>query len=280
MLASASKSRKASPMLEHILVRVRALEQRVAELESKLNMPVSASGGGVALPAPAVPAGPPEPQTTAPAPRERAKPADAIASRSVPWPVPDEAPRRAPPPPPVPPPPAAPPGQQPARKRSDLEQLVGLKVLGRVGAAAISLAGVYFGQLGWQALGPVGRTALVYAAGLAMIVAGWLLRPKVAHYYTAVLWGGGTSLTYAAGTLASLRFELVSGLPAMLLLLGSAALGQFLARILRLEAFATVALAGAYAAPVLVGSPSPTPTGFFVLMLTLHGWAAWTERSW
>jgi uncharacterized membrane protein len=142
------------------------------------------------------------------------------------------------------------------------------------------LAAVYFGQLGWSAMGPVGRTVLVYVAGFALVAAGQLLRAKIAHYYTAVLWGGGASLTYAAGALASLRFELVSGLPAVLLLLGSAALGQLLARVLRLEALATVALAGAYAAPVLVGSPSPTPTAFFVFLMILHTWAAWTEQIW
>jgi hypothetical protein len=31
---------------------------------------------------------------------------------------------------------------------------------------------------------------------------------------------------------------------------------------------------------VLVGTPSPTPTAFFTVLLVLHAWAAWTEHRW
>ncbi len=95
-----------------------------------------------------------------------------------------------------------------------------------------------------------------------------------------MLWGGGVALTYLAGVLGYLRFEVLSSPVAITSMLASAALGQFLAHRLRLEVLATVALGGAYAAPVLVGSPSPTPTAFFTLLLVLHTWAAWTEHRW
>src|SRR5690606_18824765 len=98
--------------------------------------------------------------------------------------------------------------------------------------------------------------------------------------YVALLWGGGVAITYVAGVLAHLRYEVVSESIALLSLLASSVLGQFLACRLRLEIMASVALAGAYAAPLIVGSPSPTPTGFFVLLLSLHSWAAWTEYRW
>jgi len=57
-------------------------------------------------------------------------------------------------------------------------------------------------------------------------------------------------------------------------------LGQWLARLSGQQAMATVALAGAYAAPVLVGTPSPTPTGFFLLLLGLHTWSVLLEHRW
>lgn len=162
----------------------------------------------------------------------------------------------------------------------DWERFFGLAVLGRVGIGALVLAAVYFGQLGWSHLGPVARTALVYAAGGLLIGIGAWLRPRVAPHYTAMLWGGGVALTYVAGCLASLRYELLGSGAALAALLASAALGQWLAVRSKLETFATIALAGAFAAPVLVGEPSPEPTRFFALLLALHTWSAWCEHRW
>ncbi len=229
---------------ESLATRLRALEERVGRLEQRLPPPVPATP----LPAPPpLPATPPAPAPLPPAPSPR----------------PRAAPR----------PPAAAAGK-------DLERFVGLTVLGRVGAAAVLLAAAYFGQLGWTRLGPSARVVAVYAAGAALVVLGTTLRRRVVPRYVAILWGAGAALTYLGGTLAGLHYDLLAPLPAMLLLLASAALGQWLGRLLRLEAFATVALAGAYAAPVLVGTPSPTPTGLFALLLLLHTWAVWTQWRW
>lgn len=166
------------------------------------------------------------------------------------------------------------------RSARDLERFVGLSVLGRVGIGAVLLAAAYFGQLGWAHLGPGARAAIVYAAGILFVALGAWLRPRVRPRYVAMLWGGGVALTYLAGVLAHLRFAVIDSGLATVSLLASAALGQFLARVLGMQAMATVALTGAYAAPVLVGSPSPTPTAFFALLVTLHTWAAWTEHRW
>jgi uncharacterized membrane protein len=165
-------------------------------------------------------------------------------------------------------------------KRADLERFFGLTVLGRVGIAALLLAGAYFGQLGWAHLGPTARAAVVYLAGGALIGVGVWLRPRVAARYTATLWGGGLAMTYLAGVLAHLVFGVMSSTVALVSLFATVAIGQYLARVLALEAFATVALGGAYMAPVLVGTPSGTPTAFFTLLLALHTWAAWTEHLW
>ena len=162
----------------------------------------------------------------------------------------------------------------------DLERFVGLAVLGRIGIAALVLAAGYFGQLGWAHLGPAARTATIYAGGGLLVGLGFLLQASVRMQYTALLWGGGTALTWLAGVLGCLRFEVLSPTFALFAMLGSTALGQWLARLSGQQAMATVALAGAYAAPVLVGTPEPTPTRFFLLLLVLHGWSAFLERRW
>lgn len=166
------------------------------------------------------------------------------------------------------------------QEKGDLEQFFALTVLGRVGIAAIVMAAAYFGQLGWKTLGPGSRAILTYLFGVIMIAGGAGLRRIVDQRFVALVWGGGIALTYVAGVLAHLRYEVMSSSAAMASLLVSAALGQWLARNLGLQIMATTALAGAYAAPVIVGTPSPAPTAFFVLLLGLHLWAAWIEHRW
>jgi hypothetical protein len=163
---------------------------------------------------------------------------------------------------------------------NDLERFLGLAVLGRVGIAAVVLAAAYFGQLGWTHLGPAARTAAIYAGGGLFVGLGFALRARVLPRYTALLWGGGVALCWLAGVLGCLRFSVLSPPVAMVAMLLSTALGQWLARTSGQQAMASVALAGAYAAPVLVGTPSPTPTGFFLLLLLLHTWAAFVHERW
>lgn len=171
--------------------------------------------------------------------------------------------------------------QQAARSGGrDLERFLGLAVLGRVGIAAVVLAAAYFGQLGWTHLGPAARTAVIYAGGGLFVGLGFALRTRVLPRYTALLWGGGVALCWLAGVLGCLRFEVLPRPLALVLMLASTALGQWLARLSGQQAMASVALAGAYAAPVLVGNPSPTPTAFFLLLLLLHTWAAWIHHRW
>lgn len=223
--------------------RLQQLEERLDRLEAQLR-PHAASAAGLPPPAPPPPEPPPLPRAAEPPPL----PASVRAG--------------------------------PAAAGSDFERFVGLAVLGRVGTAALVLAAAYFGQLGWTHLGPGLRALCVYAGGLVLIGLGAWLAPRVAARYTALLWGGGTALTYLGGVLAHLRYDVVSSPVAIALLLASAALGQLLARRLGLQAMAVVALTGGYAAPVLVGTPTATPTAFFVLLLALHAWAAWIEHRW
>ncbi|MBL9077401.1 MAG: DUF2339 domain-containing protein [Planctomycetes bacterium] len=227
--------------------RLRALEQRVAHLEQLLHVRPA--------PSPAVP-----PPVTPPLPGVTPLP---LPSAPLPPPLPTAAAPSA-----------------PVAARKDLESFVGLAVLGRVGAAALVLAAAYFGQLGWTQLGPVARVSVVYAGAALLIALGLLLRERVALRYSALLCGAGVALGYLAGVLACLHYELLPSLPAMALLFGTAAVGQWLGWRLRIQVLATVALAGAYAAPVLVGTPSATPTGLFAVCVLLHTWAAWTQWRW
>lgn len=153
-------------------------------------------------------------------------------------------------------------------------------MLGRVGIAAVVLAAAYFGQLGWTHLGPAARTVVIYAGGGLFVGLGFALRARVLPRYTALLWGGGVALCWLAGVLGCLRFSVLSPPVAMVAMLLSTALGQWLARLSGQQAMASVALGGAYAAPVLVGTPSTTPTGFFLLLLLLHTWAAFVHQRW
>jgi uncharacterized membrane protein len=236
-----------------LLVRLVDLESRVARLETALRLTTAPAAGTPPAPGHTTAANtvlPPSPP--APWPTAAAQPAATV-------------------PPPTP---------RPAPARRDLERYFGIAVLGRVGIAAMLLAAAYFGQLGWTELSPLGRVLAIYALGVALLGVGAFLRPRVAPHYTALLWGGAVAVTYLAGAYAHLGYGLLAPLPASFALLASAALGQFLAHRLRREVLATVALAGAFAAPVLVQSPAATPTALFALAIVLHGWSAWTERQW
>lgn len=269
--------------------RVDELEARVARLEAALAAggapsPASASNSDVrsdraapalpsssassARPVPTPPPAKPAPRSTAPWPappplpdEDAAVAADAAFESSSAATAPSSAPTSR-------------------SEGNDLERFLGLAVLGRVGIAAVVLAAAYFGQLGWTRLGPAARTAAIYAGGGLFVGLGFALRARVLPRYTALLWGGGVALCWLAGVLGCLRFSVLSPPVAMVAMLLSTALGQWLARLSGQQAMASVALAGAYAAPVLVGTPSPTPTGFFLLLLLLHTWAAYVHARW
>jgi len=241
-------------MDDAIQARLAELEARLARLEAEAAAAAGRTTTPGAAPAPAAPAAPTAPTLTLPA--------------VPPWPEAPEhrLPSRA--------------ARRPAPAPRDYERLLGLAVLGRIGIAAMLLAAAYFGQLGWSHMEPLGRVGTIYALGAVMLGLGYWLRPSVAVLYTAMLWGGAVGACYLAGLFAYLRYQLLPEPAALLLLLASTALGQWLARILRLEALATVALAGAFAAPIWVGAATGSLTAMVILAMALHAWSAWTERTW
>ncbi len=215
-----------------------------------------------------------------------------------PIPVPPE-PEIAPSPPPVPVPPPRPksatpplrrlrqpvevtptPAPTPARTALELERVFGVAVLGRIGVGAVLLAAAFFAKLTWAELSEVARVFVIYGLSAAFVGAGFLLRERVASKYIALLWGGGAAAAYLAAIAARLRYDLVDPWTGLLLLVGACALGQWLARTLRHQTLASIALVGAFAAPLLVGDARDHRTFLLAYLLLLHGWAAWTEREW
>ncbi len=216
-----------------------------------------ADPGGLVSDTP-VPGSPPPPLRPPPPPRS------STPSARPPSPAPRAAARRSPPP------------VVPAA-RGDMERFVGVAILGRVGIAAVLLAAGYFAQLAYASFPPALRVASIYALAGVLILVGHLVRPKVAPRYVAILWGGGAAAAYMAGVVARMRYSLFPEGVALAALVASCALGQVLAQALKQRTLALVALAGAIAAPVLVGGTADSRTVLLVYLLTLHAWAWFIE---
>ena len=252
-----------------------ALQQRLERVEARLRVVENAlDREGIARFGPTLPVAPP--------------PASALG-----WETPRPAPVAPPPPLPVPLPPAPLPQAArailaPAPERAthapappvDWERFFGLAVLGRVGVGAVLLAAGYFAQLAYREMSDLGRVISIYGLAAAFVGVGQLVRARVAPRYVALLWGGGAAAAYLAGAVARLRYELVGDAMGLVLLIGASTLGTVLARKLRHVSLASIALAGAFAAPMLTASTLEHASFVLVYLLALHGWSAWVEHRW
>ena len=254
-------------MAETVEMRLRQIEERLKALEVR-------TGLTKATPPP-VPTPPPLPRTRPAPPVPHLEPVPASARRA-------RAPARL-----APPTPAPTPTPRGAGKPSrDWERFFGMAVLGRVGVAAVLLAASYFAKLAYDTMGDLAKVASLYGLSAAFVALGFVLRPRVARRYTALLWGGGTAVAYLAGVAAQLRYGLVGPTGGLLLLVGASALGQALGRRLRNTTLAVVALGGAFAAPLLIAFPLSDrqfpldPTALLVYVLGVYAWSAWTEQVW
>ncbi|MCR9245837.1 MAG: DUF2339 domain-containing protein [bacterium] len=272
-------ARQDSDRVDELEARIAALEARLRELELRETSPAAgASSAPVTPPPPPLPkpgmggVGPDESTRSAAVPPPLPTGVGAIAGaaresagQSAARQAPDQS--------------TSPSGRGTG---GDLEQFLGLKVLGRLGVAAVVIAAVYFGKLGWDRIGPPGRVLCIYLGAALMLGAGFWLRARgrVRPTYVGLLCGGAVALSYVAGVVAKLGYDLIGGTTALVLLVVSTALGQWLGRLLKLEVIATAALGGGFLAPVLVGDPSESPTALLVYLIVLHTWAAWTEHRW
>ncbi len=247
--------------LERRVARIETLHLRMARVERALDVPAALH----LLRPPPTPT--PRPLPTPPA----------AAPRRTPDPLAPEAP--APPPALGPAPQRAPAAAKP-REPVDWERFFGLAVLGRVGVGAVLLAAGYFAQLAYKAMSHELKVLSIYALAGAFVGVGFLLRKRVAQRYIALLWGGGASAAYLAAAAARMRYGLVDPTVALVLLFGACVLGQVLARLLRHQTLASIALAGALAAPLLTKSPIDGRTFLMVYLLLVHAWSAWIENAW
>ena len=249
-----------------ILDRLNALETRLSRLEAGMlasprPSPLPAVPSQHALERPAA-----SPQTRGPTKRQPE------TSRAPAQQAPALVSRPAPPTPRV--------ASRPERRRraADLERFLGVAVLGRVGIGAVLLAASYFAQLAYREMSGPGKVISIYGLSALLVAGGFWLRARVARGYVALLWGGATAAAYLGGVTAHLAYHLVPSSIAIAMLVAASALGQWLAHLLKHQALATTALAGAFAAPVLVGSGADHRMVLLVFLGLLHTWAAFVER--
>jgi uncharacterized membrane protein len=132
--------------------------------------------------------------------------------------------------------------------------------LGWGGATAFVLAAAYLIRLaienGW--LTPVRQVALAAMSGLALIVAGFVLR-GVNRQYAGLLPAGGVAILFLSIYGAHLYYGFIQAPPAMVAVVLVCVLSLWLCRVFASDLYALFAVAGSYSAPLLLkGAPSIT----------------------
>ena len=231
-----------------LVAKLQAVDRRIRELEGRVAEPdvMSPQIPGVVVPIPA-PAAPQPPAVSLPPAPVAAVTVEKTSAPAVPPPLPVF---REPPPSSAPPKTAA-----PSVPRDSFEMRLGRVWLVRVGIVLVLTGLVFLGNFAWQEmvtrLGPGGKLALIYLAGAALAVAGWVARrrsPQLRQWGN-VLAGGGLAViyyaTYAAHFVTPLRIigsPLVGG--ALLVLLAGAII--VMAVRLKLEVIASITTALAF----------------------------------
>src|SRR5262245_53026741 len=154
--------------------------------------------------------------------------------------------------------PAAP--RTPAKAESGDRPSSATTLLGWGGAAALVLAASYLIRLaienGW--LTPVRQVALATISGLAMIVAGFVLR-GVHRQYAGLLPAGGVAILFLSIYGAHLYYGFIAPMPAATAVMGVCVLSLWLCRAFESDLYALFAVVGSYSAPVLIsGAPAIT----------------------
>ncbi len=133
-------------------------------------------------------------------------------------------------------------------------------LLGWGGAAALVLAAAYLIRLavesGW--LTPMRQVAFATLGGLAMIVAGFVLR-GMNRQYAGVLPAGGVAILFLCIYGAHLFYGFIDPASATAAVVLVCLLSLWLCRVFESDLYALFAVAGSYSAPVLIsGVPSIT----------------------
>jgi uncharacterized membrane protein len=216
--------------------RIDRLEQRLMRLEGLMREVLRALPGreGEELP---------------PAPAAAPRPEQPKAAPAAPAPV-EAPPRRLPP---LPPPR---PKQAPAGPSLDGEQWVGQRGLLAVGVIAVILAAGYLLKLsfdrGW--ISPMARCVGGVIVGVIFGGLGWRLDRKGYRLYGPALVGTGAAIAYVAVWAASRWYGFLEPIPGMTGMAIVALVLALLAWKMNAEALASVAVLGAFFAPIVIGS--------------------------
>lgn len=142
--------------------------------------------------------------------------------------------------------------------KDGLEQLIGGKVLNRVGILILLFGTAYFLKYAFdnQWIGEVGRIIIGLVAGISLMAAGDLLMRRKYHYFSQGLSGGGIAVIYLTVYAAANYYDLFSPAVALGFLVVTAMAGGLLS--VRQDAFgvAVFSTIGGFFSPFLIGSDS------------------------
>lgn len=251
--------------------RLARIEGRLAAIEQRLAMQ-------------------PDPGAAAPPPQAAARSAGQSPHDDLPFAaaVPPQAvwsARRVTPPPLPKPPAAAAPQQLPYAapapaapagvKQGSLEQTIGLKWAGWVGAVILVIAlglGIKYGyDQGWFGGVPATvRLVLCWAASFALIGAGeWVYR-RVNKLSAVGLFGAGVASLFVVSYAGHGYFDVYTRGAAFVLMAASTVVGMLVAMRGRLASIGVLSLVGGNLAPLLLGGDDPNLAAFLGYLLTLE----------
>ena len=272
--------------------RLRRLELRLDKIESRLgihppaipppplkahppaSVAPSASIAPPPVPRPApVPIAPPRPVII------RDKPAEAEIPEWMTLGMPSISQAHAPPPvtPPPPPRPAPPPSapMPSVPKWRALEQTLGLKWTGWVGAIVLifgAVMGVQFAYAhDWFTHIPPGvRLAAIFLAGFALIASGEFVIRRVHPIPAASLFGAGVATLFVGAYVGYAYFDLYSRTTSMSLMAFSTLIGAGVAMRGNMVSIAVLSLVGANVAPLILKTPNPPVVPFLFYLLSME----------
>ncbi len=235
--------RRTRHALEEISARLTEVEQQAAALEPLIAAkPILPSEGDVAA-------------FESPQLHEPPETVQPIAR----W-EPERIPRRTPPPP------------------SDVlgreaEVRLGQKWLLIVGIATTVLAVGYFLKYSFDRnwVGPAGRVAMAYLAGVAMLGVGEMLRRRRFDVFGLYLMGGGIAVLYFAGYAGFQIYHLFSQVPAFVLMTVVTAFAGLLALSYGQIWLAVLGITGGFLTPVVLSTGTDNQAALMTYMVVLNG---------
>jgi len=235
-------------------------EGSAAEVESAPSAPVPESAPST-----------PQPQTVTPAPPRQ------VAPPPEPTPTVVWTPRA--------PSPVLEPGAATTGKtQSDLERLIGGKWLSWIGILALLLATAFFLKYAFDNnwIGPIGRIAIGFLSGAALMVYSQWLFKKTYVYFSEGIAGLGAGVLYLSLYAAFNVYHLIPNVGALagMVLVTVALLGFALAR--DSQRIAVLALVGGFITPLLLNTGEEAEVALFTYLAVLNAGLLWVAyvRNW